>query len=561
MPAWCQDWVIDADHMRHESGTTTAEQAQVTSADGTWTLTAKEVQLTHETLWVRSGTLVLSQDRSLQFETAAWSDGRWSLTGAVLNPCPCDGPSLWSVQARHARVTPSESRVDVRGAWFRVLEQPLIPVPTGRVPLSRQSGFLAPQLGYGEQGVRVAQPLYLTLGAHADTTLTPEHRTLRGSRLNHELRWAERNGSGTLNSDGVRDSVTSSWRGASSVDLSTVGQQMRAAIRSQWVTDPDYLADWGSNWIDRRQPWTYQRGVAAIGPVEASLLGVQADGPTQQAAHAIWRPRTSEGPLDSLWTVQAGGGATWTGAVPTELQDPEGLAWSQASIQRPTWVGPVLAEPSVTGRMFADASGFGGDLRAGGSARLPLWKASGGHMQRIEPGWGAWTDIGETLDWRTGPVLRMSRMGTHRVLLESRAWTDGADLGVRSIAQLQRGWLQGRAWIDVGSEGTSTESSIGVHGSRSSLDIGAIQADATRVYTTETLSQGWTAARLGLPDPKATLHLRGHARADLEGSTLREAGIGAGWLHPTGCARLDLGGTWVDDRSLPDLALNLGLRL
>ena len=559
--AFGQDWVIEAERMHAADGETVAEQAEVHAIGGDWHVTADRIRLTEEGAFLDQGRLVFGDDRAIRFAAATWRDGAWVLTETELEPCNCDGADPWSVRAREARVDGGGDSVAVRGAWFQVLDQPILPVPSARVPLTRRSGLLTPELGVGEQGLRVAQPVYLTLGEHADTTLTPEVRTQRGARLNHEIRWAERHGGGTWLSDLTRDSVTETWRGASSVDLSSAGQRMRAALRGQWVSDGTYLADWGARWLDRRQPWTNQRAVLAAGPVEATLLGVQADAPTLQTATALWRPHTQTGPLDTLWTVQAGGGATWLGDLPTDVQDPQALGWTQLDVDRPTWVGPVLVEPVLNLRGGIDPSGWDGTGAAGTTARLPFWRAQSDHLERIEPGWGAWVDSADGGDWRTGPVLRISRMGRHRLLWEGRAWTDGASQGLQSMALLQREWLRGRAWVDLDERGLTAESSLGVQGGRSSMDVGAIRADRTRVYTNEDLAQAWAAGQLGLPDPKATLHVRSHLRTDLDSGIVREIGAGSGWTHPSGCARVDLRSTWVDDRTRPDVALDVRLSL
>jgi LPS-assembly protein len=128
----------------------------------------------------------------------------------TLCDCPGGGRPSWEVTAREADVAPGK-RAILRGTGLRIAGQriPLLALPWLYVPLSeRQSGLLLPTLSNsGSSGFTIAQPVYLTLGRSADTTLTPEYAfgpsdthvadgkpSVRGPGARLELRWAPAEG-------------------------------------------------------------------------------------------------------------------------------------------------------------------------------------------------------------------------------------------------------------------------------------------------------------------------------------------------------------------------------
>lgn len=140
--------------------------------------------------------------------------GRFQLQGARLTLCDCPGgcaPS-WEVTARKADVIPGVAamlswpvlRITPRFLFIDhpvpVLVLPWIYVPLGE----RQTGLLLPEfLSTGSTGFAIAEPIFVTLGRSADTTLTPVYAfgrsssdvaagkpAVRGPGLRLELRWA-----------------------------------------------------------------------------------------------------------------------------------------------------------------------------------------------------------------------------------------------------------------------------------------------------------------------------------------------------------------------------------
>ncbi len=140
--------------------------------------------------------------------------GRFVLENARLTLCDCPGgcaPS-WELTSRRADVIPGV-RATLSWPVLRVTPRflfvdhpvPVLVLPWLYVPLGdRQTGLLLPEvLSTGNTGFTIAEPLYVTLGRSADTTITPVYAfgrrrsqvaegkpSVRGPGARLELRWA-----------------------------------------------------------------------------------------------------------------------------------------------------------------------------------------------------------------------------------------------------------------------------------------------------------------------------------------------------------------------------------
>lgn len=108
----------------------------------------------------------------------------------------CDEPegggrTPWKIRARKLRVEP-EQYLTARDVVFSVLDVPVLYLPYILWPVKteRQTGLLAPSLGYStSDGVKIRQPLFITLGRSQDMTVTLDERTDRGTGVALEYRY------------------------------------------------------------------------------------------------------------------------------------------------------------------------------------------------------------------------------------------------------------------------------------------------------------------------------------------------------------------------------------
>ncbi len=134
----------------------------------------------------------------------------------------CDGPSPdWALSGRRVKVT-IEGYGSATHATMKVKGIPLLYSPYLLFPvkLKRQSGLLAPQVGYSDRkGWRYSQPLFLVLGESADATLTADYMSERGLKGGLELRYLlSETSRGTLMADGFTDQRVDDGQGTSSSD-------------------------------------------------------------------------------------------------------------------------------------------------------------------------------------------------------------------------------------------------------------------------------------------------------------------------------------------------------
>ena len=137
--------------------------------------------------------------------------GRFLAEDVSLTPCDCAGEPDYEIWARTAEI--GDDRADLHGVRLHLLGATLPLFPLTLPLTNRQSGLLAPVIGYGGPiGFTYAQPVFLTLGRSYDVTLAPgwytgghAHqeapglRSIQGPRLGLEGRYAPVEGtSGSL---------------------------------------------------------------------------------------------------------------------------------------------------------------------------------------------------------------------------------------------------------------------------------------------------------------------------------------------------------------------------
>lgn len=114
----------------------------------------------------------------------------YSIRKGVFTSCPGDCPD-WSFTASRIQVR-KEGYLEARHAAFRIVGIPIFYTPYLLYPVktNRQTGLLFPELGFSEEtGFESAWPLFITLGTHADATVTPRTFSRDSSGLDLESRY------------------------------------------------------------------------------------------------------------------------------------------------------------------------------------------------------------------------------------------------------------------------------------------------------------------------------------------------------------------------------------
>jgi LPS-assembly protein len=204
---------------------------------------------------LRSARLVLGRQLQIAANEIERSDGRYTQAfRTVASSCEvcADNPTpLWEIRAARVIHDQFERQIYFDNATFHVMGLPVAYLPRLRLPdptLERATGFLAPSFRLNDNtGTHLRLPYFITLGRHADVTLTPwigsaETRTV-------ELRYRQAFRRGTIDLDAALsddDLLAEDPRGylslAGAFDLPR-GFGLRLEVNG--VTDRAYFSDYG----------------------------------------------------------------------------------------------------------------------------------------------------------------------------------------------------------------------------------------------------------------------------------------------------------------------------
>ena len=540
--------VIERGTWSRPEGALSFERAEIQVGDGAGLVLAG----TYEG---RDGRLKVEGDR------LAWVDeGALEGEGVRFTTCDCPVPA-WSVSARQVHVTLDEVAT-FRGAWISVCERPVLPVPAGRFPLAeRASGLLPPSVGLGEDGLVLAEPVYLTLGPSADLTLSPELRTLRGARLLTEGRYALAQGEGVARAVGGWDWAEGAARGAIDLDHRSTAGRAWAAADALWWSDADYGADYGDSWFSRHAPWTEARGQVGWGPLALESDTFQADTAQTQAPIAlVARLASPIGPVSAQGEARLDG--LGNGARLSEIEGLSPRALGRAQL---TW-GPDLDVLRLSGTARLWGVARPGEVPWGQTDErlhlgLPLWAplprgtftaeigATGALSQDLGSPDPQVPDEALAPAWSVGPVLELRLVTGAGVPLSASLRAPDTPSGWRPQGELrlQRGPWSAQAW------GTRQVQSLALARDDGSTAAGL---DAARG---EALTQARTWAAATLPGRWSAWRPSVNALVDLDEPALLSVGGGLRLRPACDCVQAELSATVSQDRAWPDLGLNVSV--
>ena len=211
---------------------------------------------------LRGARLLLARELQLAAAEAHRSqDGRLTTLDRVVasscRVCASDPTPLWEIRARRITHDALTRQLHFDNPQFRAFGIPLAALPAMTAPdptVERMTGLLRPQfrttsrLGFG-----IKLPYFVTLGDHADVTLTPYLSTSRTRTLDLRYRHAFRNGvmewDGALSRDDIRQGETRGYLFGAGQFMLPRGYRLTGQIQS--VSDRSYLLDYGITDADR----------------------------------------------------------------------------------------------------------------------------------------------------------------------------------------------------------------------------------------------------------------------------------------------------------------------
>lgn len=178
-------------------------------------------------------------------------NGDFTLEDATYSTCP-PGDRSWYVKADSLRLYPSEGVGTARNLRLIFKGVPLLALPAFSFPISnkRKTGFLAPILAQGDStGLELHLPWYWNIRPEADATFTPRFTSKRGTQLQTEFRYINKQGNWTLGHDYLRDRQLQDESRYFS-QLTHNGQfndELSSEIVARRISDKDYLEDLGDS--------------------------------------------------------------------------------------------------------------------------------------------------------------------------------------------------------------------------------------------------------------------------------------------------------------------------
>lgn len=208
---------------------------------------------------LRSARMVLDEQLQVAATEIQRVDGRYSqLYQTVASSCQvcADRPvPLWQIRARKIIHDQEKRQLYFHGAQFRIVNVPVAYFPRLRMPdptVDRYTGFLVPKIIRSTRvGTGIKVPYFITLGDHADVTLTP-FVTSNSRTLETRYRQAFRYGDIALNAAFTKDDLAQDHRaylfGNGAFDLP---RDFKLRFDAQLTSDPAYLVDYGYSGADR----------------------------------------------------------------------------------------------------------------------------------------------------------------------------------------------------------------------------------------------------------------------------------------------------------------------
>ncbi|HCB39262.1 MAG TPA: hypothetical protein DEP79_06200 [Gammaproteobacteria bacterium] len=110
------------------------------------------------------------------------------------------GSEAWVIKADEIQLNEESGWGEVSGATVELGGVPIVYLPWWTFPIDdrRQSGFLFPSIGSGDNGLDFSTPYYLNLAPNYDATLTPRYLAERGEMLEGEFRYLSDHTGGTV---------------------------------------------------------------------------------------------------------------------------------------------------------------------------------------------------------------------------------------------------------------------------------------------------------------------------------------------------------------------------
>ena len=162
------------------------------------------------------------------------------------------GSNAWLLNAKELELDFGEDVGTAHNVWLEVGGVPVFYTPYATFPLSdkRKSGFLVPKVRIANTtGFDLTVPYYFNIAPDHDATVAGRLMTKRGLQMQGEYRYLTDHNDGIVAGEYLPDDREyGSYRGAFSYQHDgTPRPRWSTSVNYNWVSDPDYFTDLGTN--------------------------------------------------------------------------------------------------------------------------------------------------------------------------------------------------------------------------------------------------------------------------------------------------------------------------
>ena len=207
-----KDKNLNADYVRFNQNTMKVfarGHVVMTVGENIITGTSMDMNLNSETGTIFNGTVFIDENHFYIKGDKIEKVGKDSYAADKASVSTCDGDQpAWKITGRNLKVTvEGYGTVKHAALWAKkvpVLYTPFLVFP---VKMKRQTGLLAPQIGYSDRkGGEYVQPLFWAINESSDATFYAHHMSRRGEKLGLEYRYVlDEQSKGTLMVDFLDD--------------------------------------------------------------------------------------------------------------------------------------------------------------------------------------------------------------------------------------------------------------------------------------------------------------------------------------------------------------------
>ncbi|MGB0640713.1 MAG: hypothetical protein ACPGTU_15345, partial [Myxococcota bacterium] len=398
----------------------------------------------------------------------------------------------------------------------------------------------------------VALPVFVPIGATGDLVLAPEVWTERGVR--QRVEWRSTFGIGSMVAG--KESVSDPLRGMATVDGAHDDGLYRVGIDGLWLSDTEYLTDFGEDYWMRSTPWAEQRTMVGVGPFRLQSSTTNTD--------SLQRPVSGVLAI----TGQQVGPVGFSGVVRTDLmQDPantlggelqRGSALFMATTGRDFGVVEADSVVRVQAVQWSDA-GPRTDTEWASRVHLPMWGDVGSarHLAAVGFEFGIANTVGvvderdpwvrDVPGWSAGPLFRSEWLTSTGVPFQGETKLMMTEDGVRPSGAVN---FQAGPWTIVG------QGEEGLQGGRVGFDddwwgVGVASARVDGLFQAGfngavSVGAGWRPGWSGV--------------MDVPTGTMIQQGPQVVYSSPCDCFDVRMQAEWSPDRLLPDALVRIDLR-